>query len=148
MYEEDKYPFNCLGPVKFLWKPIESGDENRTLWIWTHPAIFDSVAQLFRRLFNINDEERSESPQMKKQKLDAETEEALNEDAKAQLRNPIFRNDKVVIKCLRDRLVRFKLLGPLSTNILANALKSVDFGVFDTPADDLSKWSDNNELIE
>lgn len=53
-------------------------------------------------------------------------------DASSELKNSTtimkFKSSsgRVELECLKDELVRFKLLGPLSTQILANVLWSID----------------------
>ena len=72
LYQYDEYPYNCLGPVSFLWKPqldvdakTELGAEKkqpentkpkgRKLWLWCHPACFDLVWQGLLRCFDMQD---------------------------------------------------------------------------------------------
>ena len=114
LYEENKYPFNCIGPVRFLWK-YKSNDcdknELRNLWIWSHPSIYQQVENQLKNVFDLNDEkdvdDENTAPAVKKRKLQND-------------------KNKICLKSLKDKLVRFKLLGPLSTTILGNVLKTVD----------------------
>ncbi len=111
LYEESKYPFNCIGPVRFLWKcKSDDSDQNeqRKLWIWSHPSIYQQVETQLKNVFDLNEKKENEdensSPVFKKRKL----------------------KNEIYLQSLKDKLVRFKLLGPLSTTILANVLKTVD----------------------
>lgn len=51
LYEENKYPYNCIGPVRFLWHPLSVQSEQRTIWIWSHPSTFKQIkTQLVQHL--------------------------------------------------------------------------------------------------
>lgn len=114
LYEAGQYPYKCIGPCRFLWKPSETKD--KTLWLWIHPAV---NSQVEAELFKIFDQE--ESPVVKKIKTGHETESKCNKN-------------NVKITCLKDELVRFKLLGPVSTPILGNVLRTIDSDGFEKQA--------------
>ena len=120
-----------------MWKPSnESNSERRLLWIWTHPLIYNQIKLEFIKIFEIenNKEESSpEPPENKKAKIETEIIDDL-----------IFKNDFVTFKCLKDKLVRFKLLGPLATTILSFALKIEDFSKLNLQT--IQKWTNNDEL--
>jgi hypothetical protein len=120
-----------------LWKPSnESNSERRLLWIWTHPLIYNQIKLEFIKIFEIenNKEENSpEPPENKKAKIETEI-----------INDLIFKNDFVTLKCLKDKLVRFKLLGPLATTILSFALKIEDFSKLNLQT--IQKWTNNDEL--
>ena len=122
LYEADKYPYNCIGPVKFLWKPREVNQDKRSLWIWSHPSIYRQVEEQIVNVFNLTRKSSAttdnSSPDAKKRKL--------LDDSSDSTCNPIFTSDLVVLTSLKDKLVRFKLAGPMSTSILANVLQAVD----------------------
>lgn len=42
VFEADKYPFGCIGPCRFIWKP-DTSPENRKIWIWSHPSIYEQI---------------------------------------------------------------------------------------------------------
>ena len=63
------------------------------------------------------------APFLKKRKLNDETENLISSKA---YESKI--DDKIKLKSLKDKLIRFKLLGPLSTTILANALQTIEYG--------------------
>ncbi len=41
-----------IGLVTYLWRPQEEGLENRTLWIWSHPAFSEDLLNELRQTFN------------------------------------------------------------------------------------------------
>jgi hypothetical protein len=90
----------CLTPISFMWMP--SNTKQRKLWLWCHPASYDSLAQILISLINTPS---TEEPPVKKQK---------NEDEQ----------QSITITLLRDQqqLARFRLIGPLSMSILKHAL--------------------------
>jgi hypothetical protein len=106
LYESNCYPFKCIGPVRYLWEQVDINDPEsfRKLWIWSHPAISQQLEKQFNYVFNLNEEEKDDDSPVNKR-----------------------RKNNIYLTLLKDRLVRFKLLGPLSTIILANVLKPVDF---------------------
>jgi hypothetical protein len=164
LYEKDKYPFKCIGPVRFFWRPIEneqdmaieSSNLRRSLWIWSHPSIYKSVEQQLINTFvlekevsisqnlvsNNHDNQQSniqeksselEPPKTKKRKLANSSEQKPKEIEKTQYeskekRSLVYKsNDEtgIHLRSLKDKLNRFKLLGPLSTTILANVLNPI-----------------------
>ena len=138
IYEENKYPYDCIGPVRYLWKALNNTDtvENRMLWLWSHPSMFNQIKTQLFQIFNLKvEKDSSEPPESKKAKF--ENNLVINDGLE-------FKNDKVIIKCLKDKLVRFKLLGPLSTTILSFALKIEDFSKLVGNV----KWSNNTELTK
>ena len=69
LFEENRFPFGCIGLVDFLWSPkgvkisklpnFESGKSEidtfdissfRQLWIWSHPTSFQSIWQLLNKI--------------------------------------------------------------------------------------------------
>ena len=123
LYEENKYPFNCIGPVRFNWHPSQNQDtieKKRSIWIWSHPSIYSQIEAELVSVFKLSkqNESASDSPQTKKIKLNNEDQNGLYYES--------FDERKIVLKPLKDKLNRFKLLGPMSTNILANLLQTAD----------------------
>lgn len=117
LYEENRYPYNCIGPVRFLWQPSIS--KQRTIWIWSHPSIFKQVESQLVSIFELtNKSDGSDSPQTKKRKLDNAT--GPNEISYES------NNKSIVLNSLKDKLNRFKLVGPLSTSILTSLLETVE----------------------
>lgn len=126
-YEADKYPLKCIGPVRFLWKvrDCEVGcDERRALWIWCHPSTYKSIAAQFQHVFNLS--ANSSKDQITEEKMDMDINDRITKTTAVE--SDVFSsNDERDIRlvCLKDKLVRLKLLGPMSTSILANVLQTV-----------------------
>jgi len=113
LYEKDKYPFGCIGPVRFLWKFYENPNDpeakkQRRIWIWSHPS---TTKQIRAQLIEIFD--------LKLQSADDNTSD--NGEFESTTGGSV-----VKLKSLKDKIVRFKLLGPLSTTLLAHVLKTFD----------------------
>ena len=131
LYEADQYPYKCIGPCKFMWKPEQN--ENRIIWIWLHPSIHKQVEEEFMKIFKL-DHDQNDSPLAKKRKLNCDNlNQDINEDIKMEnLAEETIENclksesEKVTITCLKDKLVRFKLMGPTSTSILGNVLGIIE----------------------
>lgn len=113
LFEADQYPYNCIGPCRFIWKPCQA--ENKTLWIWLHPSIHKQVKEEFFKIFNLAPSQ-IDSPLAKKRRFNSE-KEAVDEH---------WKSDKITMTCLKDKLVRFKLLGPTSSSVLGNVLRLVE----------------------
>jgi ribonuclease P/MRP protein subunit POP1 len=142
VYELNKYPMDAIGPVRFLWKPkIDENTTQRHLWIWIHPSIYDQIKTLFIKLFELKEnanDSATEPPQSKKAKIDEKFKKFLIEPPK----DLELENSQINVKCLKDRLIRFKLLGPYSTTILGNTLKPVCLDSIN------QEWSNNTHLID
>lgn len=141
-YEANKYSSSCIGPIRYLWKPLDINETsaNRIIWLWIHPSMYNQIETEFIKIFEIECEKIE--PEIKKCKLEQEAVDNSVQDIK----NLSFKTDKVHIQCLKDKLVRFKLLGPLSTTILKNALKLEDLSKAEI--NNNNKWSVNEELVK
>ena len=123
LYEKDNYPFNCIGPIRFLWKFNEpkSHEENKinsnpcVLWIWSHPSIYKQVESQLVQVFDL------QVNNIEPNQIKIDQNETVSESG-------IFKSLKgnIILKSLKDKLVRFKLLGPLSTTLLAHVLKTIE----------------------
>ena len=91
----------CLTPISFMWMP-SNDKQRRRLWLWCHPASYDTLAEILTALFDTTVDKSTDEPPTKKQKND----------------------DDVTITLLRDqqKLARFRLIGPLAMAILKHAL--------------------------
>ena len=100
LYEKDKYPFDCIGPVRFLWKLCDATEsEQRNLWIWSHPSV---ISQVESQLIDIFD-------------LETKSHDLFES-----------KNSEIKLKSLKDKLVRFKIIGPLATTLLGHVLQTID----------------------
>ena len=94
----------CLTPISFMWRP--SNDKRRKLWLWCHPASYDSLAQILISLFDTSSLLLStDEPPIKKSKNGNEQQ-------------PVT----VTLLQEQQQLARFRLIGPLSMSILKHAL--------------------------
>ncbi len=136
LYETGQFPYGCIGPVRFLWKPRDTSNENeiRSLWIWSHPAINQKVEEQIVKVFKMKNhvvsvdettnEDKKSSPIAKKMKMTEEEDRSEKMELETYSLDS-FRSDKVTLKSLKDQLVRFKLVGPMSTTVLASVLQAV-----------------------
>lgn len=79
IYEFDKYPWNAIGPVTFMWSPsqtitalscqseaeisehqcshvVEPSASQRQLWIWCHPSSFDQIWTEIMKCFHLTEQ--------------------------------------------------------------------------------------------
>jgi len=82
-----------IGNVSITWKP-RTDQNQRVIWIWTHPTYFQEVVDCFKVLFNLKSD------------------------------GNLFKSDKIVLKNLKDCLNRYRLIGPLASCILGDSLKT------------------------
>jgi hypothetical protein len=126
-----------------MWKPeaVSCDEKQRTIWLWSHPSVYKQIENELIHIFNLetanlastsslatNDEANNDSPLSKKRKLTESSgpgpvEVNLQEREKTRFHSPC---KNIELKCLKDKLIRFKLLGPLATTILGNVLKTID----------------------
>ena len=117
----------CLTPISFLWMP--SNTKRRKLWIWCHPASYDSLAQILNSLLISSTDE----PPAKKAKNG-------------------YEQQPVTINLLRDQqqLARFRLIGPLSMAILKHALhpSALPGDIIERKTAPLTWWSNEAHSID
>ena len=115
----------CLTPISFMWMP-SNDKQRRKLWLWCHPAAYDTLAQILFSLFDTPLSISTEEPPAKKQKNGDEQQ-------------------PVTVTLLRDQqqLARFRLIGPLSMAILKHALhpSSLPSDPLERKTAPLSWWS-------
>jgi hypothetical protein len=94
----------CLTPISFMWMPTND-DRQHKLWLWCHPASYDSLADILVSLFDNSTRTDTDEPPSKKSKNENE-------------------QTSVIVRLLRNQqqLARFRLIGPLSLTILRHAL--------------------------
>ena len=118
-----------------MWMPSEANSaispSARKIWIWLHPASYkqaeteiEKVLEL--KIVNADVFEEDQLPVVKKQKLDDKDYTKL--EIESVEKRPVWSNAAKSVKMtsLKDKLVRFKLLGPLASTILSNVLKPAD----------------------
>lgn len=152
-YESDKYPWQPIGMVSFVWKPTKKtlNPNARNLWIWVHPAFYQRIVDALNITYGLNKVSACEptSPMEDgKRKVDDiinTTEKKIKvkggqpkkvEELKLATRNvPFERAPKFLSSCgriqmvlLKDTLNRFRLTGPLSQAVLEEALQVVTGG--------------------
>jgi hypothetical protein len=140
LYEANKYPFNCIGPCRFLWKPTDEANSDtsqRKIWLWLHPSIYKHIQQELINIFELTNStcdstkvinENDDSPAVKKRKVEEKTTQNDSVFKDVVDDSAVWSNNTktIQLKNLKDKLIRFKLLGPLSTTILANVVNVAD----------------------
>jgi hypothetical protein len=104
LYHEDKYPYEAIGEVKFLWKP-PSNETSRTIWIWSHPSYYEEIVKEFQTLFELI------LTDIKCEVVIGEGQEA--EKLSTRIPPPVYKNYELGVEMtvLKDVLGRFKLTG-------------------------------------
>ena len=133
IFHPKKYPFEVVGKVSFLWKPVSASDETRKIWIWSHPAFYDEFWEILKSVFAFEEKKEtnseSDGPPKKKLKFsDPILEQKLApKNIPGEEKIPKFvgslGNSEVTALHLKDSLNRFRLIGPLSQTILKSTLK-------------------------
>uniref|UniRef100_A0A914XN08 Pop1 N-terminal domain-containing protein n=1 Tax=Plectus sambesii TaxID=2011161 RepID=A0A914XN08_9BILA len=142
LYRKDRYPMDCIGPVRLMWMPRhDSEDGDRTLWIWVHPS---SAGQLLSELIDLfglikNDSRPLEQTTAGDNTKEAKPAEATSGAKKTRLSLDAHKvetmegttveyssGDRIKLTDLRDQLVRIRLSGRLSLCVLAQMLRLVD----------------------
>ncbi|XP_025154542.1 ribonucleases P/MRP protein subunit POP1 isoform X2 [Harpegnathos saltator] len=104
-FRKNSYPQFPIGNVHFLWKPKES--DIRTIWIWVHPAFYNDFLN-----------EITSSFEFKENNVEKDVAGGTHSS------RSLYTNDadcKMTI--LRNALNRFRLYGPLTLNVLTDALQ-------------------------
>lgn len=123
-YKRESCPKFPIGNVQFLWNSKTNGTE-KTVWIWVHPAFVDEVLSELLGSFNF------------KQIEDAGVK--------------CYRNDEsCTMTLLKNCLNRFRLLGPLTLDILTDTLRLVDLDseAMKSQTDYLHDYLNNPEDVE
>lgn len=100
LFAIDSYPFGALGCFQFIWQPPKTDDEQRRLWLFAHPSIYQKLVDELCKLFELTEQEDSKS------KLHS---------------NPVT---NVELYEMKNHLNRFRLTGPLSHAVLSAAFKT------------------------
>ena len=125
LYHDSCYPWSAIGEVTFLWRAdLSESPSERQLWIWAHPSCCQSVLDELKKVFDI-----------------AQSDESMDCDQS---------ESKVVeLKLLKEELCRYKLIGPMSQQVLTQSLFTSDFNL-DEQKDDLlsTKIVNDRSLFE
>ena len=118
MYHSDRYPYGAIGPVKFLWQPVNDDvvsttDSTIKLWLTVSPAIYDEVMnELTVAMATFDPGCRGDRPKN-------------NNGESSVVDSGESRSSKVTVTSLRDEFVRFRLIGPRSHTIVMETLKPI-----------------------
>ncbi|XP_033914870.3 ribonucleases P/MRP protein subunit POP1 [Acipenser ruthenus] len=151
LYRADRYPKEPLGQVTFIWKPKKVPSEERQLWIWTHPTSKQdllsellSVCQCSEAIeprapipgpatssWKVEQKAEAELLGRKRKRNDKEGEEAVAVkkiigDGTRLPNQPVsWRSETtgIVMSDLTMEILRYRLIGPLSHCVLADAFK-------------------------
>ncbi|KAK7872217.1 hypothetical protein R5R35_001774 [Gryllus longicercus] len=129
-YYKDKFPFGAVGAVQFLWKAENgSSTEQRILWLWTHPSIYNEVKNCLIETFALGEEMLPE-----KLSEDVGSQFSMVEIKKLEAHcvleaypKYISSDNRICLILLKDKLNRFRLTGPLSHSILVDTLNVTSF---------------------
>lgn len=126
LFAIDSYPFGALGCFQFIWQPPKTDDEQRRLWLFAHPSIYQKLVDELCKLFELTEQEDSKS------KLHS---------------NPVT---NVELYEMKNHLNRFRLTGPLSHAVLSAAFKTKTTFVSEEKSwfSDYMKNSSNAEIHE
>ncbi|XP_050080207.1 ribonucleases P/MRP protein subunit POP1 [Anopheles maculipalpis] len=116
LYEDGAYPYNCLGKVRFVWRPSvqEDGEERRTVWMFAHPTFYRQLVEQLVKVFELKNALRKTN----------DTIEDITRNP-ADIRCPRYRSKSSGVELveLKDTLNRFHLTGPLSHATIVNTFR-------------------------
>ncbi|XP_045157725.2 ribonucleases P/MRP protein subunit POP1-like [Mercenaria mercenaria] len=152
MYESDKYPWNAIGPVSFMWNPsppIRDKSQNeaanqRQLWIWCHPSIFDQIWKELLDCLNLKEtklikkEEGNTTESVDKKKEDENTEPFICDKYRTNV-VAVDAGELITMKSLTGSLLKFRLTGPQSTAVLVDTLQQANI-VPVKQSEEISSW--------
>ncbi|XP_035743892.1 ribonucleases P/MRP protein subunit POP1-like [Vespa mandarinia] len=104
-FKKNSFPLFPIGNVHFLWK--SDNCDQRTIWIWVHPAFYDDI------LFDI----------MSSFKFNSCIIEDEGSTSFNQLQNSYSNESNCRLNLLKGTLNRFRLCGPLTLDVLTNTFK-------------------------
>lgn len=167
-YECNQYPWQSIGSVSFFWKPntLSTSSDIRSIWIWAHPAFYQHVVDALLATFQLGPVSNMKSEGCEdlgdvdkctpKKKRKLQNGEAKNvEEVKLETRNvPFERTPKyrssvgsVEMFLLKDTLNRFRLTGPLSQEVLKEALQLANNNADDQGGEShISFWLENQKV--
>ncbi|XP_012260301.2 ribonucleases P/MRP protein subunit POP1 [Athalia rosae] len=113
-FEKNGYPKSPIGTVQFVWRPSERHgieNEDRTIWIWSHPSFYQHLLQQLCDSFGF--------------RVDHPLDKDKNGDDYVPQYTGVH-NCRLIL--LRDQLIRFRLTGPLSLAVLTDSLRLPELG--------------------
>ncbi|XP_061675526.1 ribonucleases P/MRP protein subunit POP1 isoform X2 [Syngnathoides biaculeatus] len=162
LYRAGQFPLKPLGPATFLWRPRTLGTVYRQIWTWVHPILkqdilteFLSVCQCHEAvvppsvpycaegIFSTDSESKSEinqalgtkRKQSKKDRSGPPPKKILGDGTRSPNTPTTWKSSStgILINDLTMEIVRYRLIGPQSHSVLADALEAA------TNCDELSK---------
>ncbi|GAU99433.1 hypothetical protein RvY_10438 [Ramazzottius varieornatus] len=146
LYETGQYPNKVLGPVRFSWFPTGETNTHTSQWklhIWAHPSCSAGLVDELLRIFEMKavtsggaaasaqtNETAGEQSSMTLEDEDVDMKElpsatAVGKEKAAELvvQSLEYASGTVTLRNKKDDLVRFRLTGPKSTEVLKSVLK-------------------------
>ena len=116
MYHSDAYPFGAIGPVEFLWQPVNNdiivdNDDLTRLWLTVSPAVHNEVMEVLNSAVDTFCGSCHGDDQIESKNVGDESQRS-----------------KVTVTSLRDEFVRFRLIGPRCHAVLMETLKPITEG--------------------
>ena len=150
---------------------IESQEQHRQIWIWTHPAMYRDFMEELKKAYKVKAAQVGETTpetDTKREKGNGmcvddqnsthilETTEGKKQDCSDNFKLETFSSGSVTVTSWKDQLCRFHLTGPLSNQILLESLvisdveqgKEVISEPMHTQTDMLSEMQDNTPCTE
>ncbi|XP_069477513.1 ribonucleases P/MRP protein subunit POP1 [Ambystoma mexicanum] len=135
LYRKNKYPLQVLGPITFIWKPRSGtapSSEIRQLWIWAHPTLKPVILAELRDVCQCAKGIVVPDCVGKKRKRTDEgdslvrVKKILGDGTRDPLEHYSWDSAStgITISDLTMEIVRYRLIGPLSNCVLAEALKT------------------------
>ncbi|KAK6102211.1 Ribonucleases P/MRP protein subunit POP1 family protein [Brugia pahangi] len=123
LYEPGHYPRGFIAPARFLWSKNKT-DKKYTLAVWTHPSTSKNVLSKFTSLLKLKKNDQV-MDLIEIDKIPRSIDEWRLRNL--QMKTDVYVNDKgLKLLDLSDQMVRFRLYGPKSFEILREVLAVVD----------------------
>lgn len=109
IYNIDKYPYECLGKVTFIWDIYDAFNAN--IRFFTHPSFYSDLIEVFKKCFEL-----------------IRIDTTSDNHASLPIMNSVHYANKISIKMIELNKVfnRFRLIGPLSHAVLKDVLRPID----------------------
>lgn len=99
-YHINNYPYNAIGPVKFMWKPQLATDCGRYIWLWVHAAYYSEISNELMKLFDLTKHETRDTYEV----------------------SYVNKSHNIVLKEYQNSMNRFRLTGPLAHCVVKKSL--------------------------